>query len=103
MILGSVTLQLVELTKELVKSTTVVTNASAKTLTADTAVLHTVSVKRSKVTSKSAQTVIVTKTVQSAAQPEHANQLFQSVQVVKHQWIITMKMGVLLLSSANMS
>lgn len=105
-ILPSVTLQLVELTKdssELVKSTTVVTNTSAKTSAADTAVLHTVSVKRSKVTPKSAQTATVTKTVQSAAQPEHAHQLFQSVQVVKNQLLITMKMVVVLLTSANVS
>lgn len=105
-ILPSVTLQPAELTKdssELVKSTTVVTNTSAKTSAADTAVLHTALVKRSKVTPKSAQTAIVTKTVQSAAQPEHAHQLFQSVQVVKNQLLITMKMVVVLLTSANVS
>ena len=47
------------------------TNASAKTLATNMSLLHTVSVKRSKVTPKSAQTVIVTKTVQSAAQLEY--------------------------------
>ena len=79
------------------------TNASAKTLATNMSLLHTVSVKRSKVTPKSAQTVIVTKTVQSAAQLEYAHQLFQSVQVVKNQLLITMKMVVVLLTSANVS
>ena len=104
--LPSATLQPAEPTKDLsesVKSMTVAMNTSAKTWAADTAVLHTVSVKRSKSTVKSAQTVTVTKTAQSAAQPEHAHQLFQSAQVVKNQLLTTMKMVVVLLTFVNVS